>query len=186
MNDNLNCYFTSMQNAKVLIVEDDANVSVMLVRRLERAGYSVAPALTLASAREQLRQRWDLIVLDRQLPDGDGTDLCRELRATNPHVYILMLSAASSPAARLEGFESGADDYVAKPAALDELMARIRAGLRIVALQRQLLELSQTDPLTSLANRRAFDGRFGDAFEHARRYQRPLSIAVLDIDHFKN
>ncbi|HJQ39651.1 MAG TPA: diguanylate cyclase [Thermoanaerobaculia bacterium] len=185
MADVLNCYFESMQNAKVLIVEDDANLSHMLTRRLEREGYSVGPALTIAAARELLNERWDLVLLDRQLPDGDGIDLCRELRAADPHVYILMLSGFSSEAARIEGFESGADDYVAKPAALDELMARVRAGLRIVSLQRRLLELSQTDSLTSLPNRRAFDARFGNAFEQARRYQRPLSLALLDVDHFK-
>ena len=97
-----------------------------------------------------------------------------------------MLTAANTDAQKLEGFACGADDYITKPAQVDELMARIRAGLRIVTLQKQLLELSQTDPLTALRNRRAFDEHLGEAFEHARRYDRPLSLAVVDVDHFKS
>jgi diguanylate cyclase (GGDEF)-like protein len=140
----------------------------------------------MASARELVHEPWDLVILDRTLPDGDGIDLCRELRAAEPHAYIVMLTAASSDADKLEGFACGADDYVTKPAQLDEFLARIRAGLRIVALQKQLLELTQTDPLTSLRNRRAFDDRLHQAFEHARRYGRPLSVALVDVDHFKS
>lgn len=169
----------------IILLEDDANVSLMLSRQLERAGYKVRTAATIATARELTRQPWDLVILDRHLPDGDGIELCRELRAADPHAYIIMLTAASSDAAKLEGFACGADDYVTKPAQIDELIARVRAGMRIVALQKQLLELSQTDPLTSLRNRRAFDERLDDAFEHARRYERPLSLVMVDVDHFK-
>ncbi|HVE71810.1 MAG TPA: diguanylate cyclase [Thermoanaerobaculia bacterium] len=176
-----------MTNPNIILVEDDANVSLMLTRQLTRAGSKVSCAGTVGAARELVRDEpWDLIILDRTLPDGDGIDLCRELRAADEHAYIIMLTAASSDAEKLEGFACGADDYITKPAQMDELMARIRAGLRIVGLQKQLLELSQTDPLTSLRNRRAFDERLGDAFAHAMRYERPLSLAVVDVDHFKS
>ncbi|MGZ5434093.1 MAG: diguanylate cyclase [Thermoanaerobaculia bacterium] len=96
-----------------------------------------------------------------------------------------MLTGNSTDQAKLEGFACGTDDYVTKPAPIGELMARIRAGLRIVQVQKQLLELSHTDPLTSLRNRRAFDERLSESFEHARRYERPLSLAIVDVDHFK-
>ena len=174
-----------MNTPNIILVEDDANVSLMLSRQLERGGYVVKTAACLAEARRLLREPWDLAILDRNLPDGDGIDLCRELRAADPHAYIVMLTAANTDAQKLEGFACGADDYITKPAQIDELMARIRAGLRIVALQKQLLELSQTDPLTSLRNRRAFDEHMAEAFEHARRYERPLSLAIVDVDHFK-
>ena len=175
-----------MPKHKLILVEDDANVSYMLSRQLERAGYSVRAAPTIATARQLVQEPWDLVILDRTLPDGDGVDLCRELRAADPHAYIVMLTSHNSDAAKLEGFACGADDYITKPAQLEELLARIRAGLRIVELQKQLVELSQTDPLTSLRNRRAFDERLKLSFEQARRYERPLSLAIVDVDHFKS
>jgi diguanylate cyclase (GGDEF)-like protein len=171
--------------ARILLVEDDASLSVMLTWYIEKAGYALGKATTLAAARQLLHERWDLFILDRNLPDGDGIDLCRELRAAKPHSYIMMLTACATDQQKLQGFAVGADDYITKPARMDELMARIRAGLRIVGLQQQLLALSQTDALTSLRNRRAFDERLAAAFEQARRYDRPLSLAVVDVDHFK-
>ena len=178
----------------IVLIEDDPNLSVMLVRHLERQGWSVRAAGSLAGAREVFRTTdWDLALLDRRLPDGDGIELCAELRAGAPHGYILMLTGESSDEAKLEGFQRGADDYVTKPFQLDELMARIRAGLRIVELQkaliasnRQLENLSLTDGLTNLRNRRAFDDEIAMRFEEVRRYQRPLSVAVIDVDHFKS
>lgn len=182
-----------MKTPKIILVEDDANVSLMLSRQLQKGGYAVATAATLAEGRELVREPWDLAILDRHLPDGDGVDLCAELRAAAPHAYIVMLTSASSDQEKLEGFAGGADDYITKPAQIGELMARIRAGLRIVELQtallstnRRLEELSQTDPLTSLRNRRAFDERLADAFDQAERYNRPLSLALVDLDHFKS
>jgi diguanylate cyclase (GGDEF)-like protein len=165
----------------------------MLRRHLERAGYDVRSAASVAEARALVRDMaWDLALLDRGLPDGDGFELCRELRAASPHGYIILLTGENSAAAKLDGFRSGADDYVTKPYQTDELLARIRAGTRIVALQRALIEsnqrleeLSLTDGLTALRNRRAFDEELAAAHEHARRYDRPLSLAVIDVDLFK-
>jgi len=175
----------------ILLVEDDENVASLLSVHLRRAGYPMRRAATIAEARELVsRGVWDIAILDRWLPDGDGLDLCQELRRVDPHGYIVILTGDES--AKVQGFERGADDYVTKPFAFDELLARIRAGARIVRLQqalldsnRQLEELSLTDSLTGMRNRRAFDERLADAFAHARRYDRPLSLVVLDIDYFK-
>jgi two-component system, cell cycle response regulator len=180
--------------ANIILVEDDDNVSHLLSRQLQRAGYTTQHAPTIREARELFRDNpWDIAILDRGLPDGDGLDLCRELRASSPHGYILMVTGNTSDEAKLEGFEKGADDYVTKPFQTDELLARVRAGVRIVQLQKALLdtnrrleELSLTDSLTHVANRRAFDDRLEDAFEHAKRYERPLSLVLVDIDHFKS
>jgi len=176
----------------IILVEDDANVSHLLTRQLQRAGYSIRHASTMAEARTLFHEEWDLALLDRGLPDGDGLELCRELRACSPHRYILMVTGNDSDEAKLEGFRYGADDYVTKPFQTDELLARIRAGVRIVALQKKLLEtnrrleeLSLTDSLTRVANRRAFDERLATAFEHAKRYERPLSLVLVDVDRFK-
>lgn len=176
----------------ILLVEDDENVAALLSVHLRRAGYQVRHAGTIAKARALAGSaEWDLAILDRWLPDGDGLDLCQELRRASPHGYIVMLTGDET--AKLQGFERGADDYVTKPYSHEELLARLRAGARIVRLQQALMDsnrrleaLSLTDSLTSLRNRRAFDERLGDAFEHSRRYDRALSLVVLDVDHFKS
>lgn len=177
----------------VLLVEDDQHVRKLLALHLQRSGFAIEEAGTIAEARAILRDgSWDVAVLDRRLPDGDGLELCVELRTSFPHGYILMLTGESSGEAKLEGFQRGADDYVTKPFQVDELIARVRAGGRIVELQRALLEknrqladLSRTDGLTGLRNRRAFDERIRESFTHAVRYGRSLSMAIIDVDFFK-
>ena len=179
----------------ILVVEDDANVLAFLRASLRRDGYEVASASTLAEARQRLQVNgdWGLVILDRRLPDGDGVSLCPDIRATQPHSYILMLTGDATPEAKIEGFESGVDDYVTKPFQIDELLARIRAGMRIVELQKELLAssrryeaMSLTDSLTSLRNRRAFDQEFASRFAQSRRYDRPLSLVIIDLDYFKS
>lgn len=178
----------------IVVIEDDPNVSRLLTLQLERNGWSVRVAGSLRGARELFRSgEWDLALVDRGLPDGDGLSICSELRAASEPGYIIMLTGESSAEAKLEGFHRGVDDYVTKPFQIDELTARIRAGLRIVTLQkaliasnRQLEELSLTDGLTKLRNRRAFDTEIASRFEQARRYDRPMSVALIDVDLFKN
>jgi diguanylate cyclase (GGDEF)-like protein len=179
----------------ILLVEDDPAASALLRAILNWQGYAVTCAGTLAAAETHLRQtgHYDLVILDRGLPDGDGATLCAVVRAISVHSYTLMLTGEASAEAKVEGFAFGADDYVTKPFENDELLARIRAGLRVVELQKELLAsnrryeaLSLTDSLTSLGNRRAFDEEFAGRFEYAQRYVRPLSIALIDLDHFKS
>src|SRR5215212_4750603 len=107
----------------IIVVEDHPDVSFMLSRQLKREGYAVRAASTIAEARELAREPWDLAILDRTLPDGDGVDLCRELRGAAPHAYLVMFTGASSDEAKLEGFACGADDYITKAAPIHELMA---------------------------------------------------------------
>ncbi|MEA2415510.1 MAG: two-component system, cell cycle response regulator [Thermoanaerobaculia bacterium] len=179
----------------ILVVEDDANALSLLRACLARNGYGMTSAGTLAEARRRLHARsdWGFVILDRRLPDGDGASLCAVIRATQTHSYILMLTGEATAEAKIEGFESGVDDYVTKPFEIDELLARIRAGMRIVELQKELLAssrryeaLSLTDSLTSLRNRRSFDQEFESRFDHARRYERPLSLVIIDLDYFKS
>ena len=172
--------------ANIIVVEDDRDVSRLLSFHLRREGHEVRTADTIAAAHALTAGPWDIVLLDRNLPDGDGLDLCRELRAARPHGYIIMLTGDGRDETKLEGFARGADDYVTKPFKVEELSARVRAGNRIVGLQKQLQEMSLTDSLTALRNRRAFDEHLPAALEHSRRYTRPLSLAVLDIDHFKS
>jgi two-component system, OmpR family, phosphate regulon response regulator OmpR len=121
--------------AQLLLVDDDQRLAEMVQGYLGGSGYRVHLAPDLASARQQLAQKSglpDLLVLDLMLPDGDGLDFCRQLRA-QPHTAalpVLMLSARGEPLDRVIGLELGADDYLAKPFEPRELLARVKALLR--------------------------------------------------------
>lgn len=180
----------------IALLEDDAMLARMISATLERSGYRVHTFSTITAARAALlRIEWDLLICDRRLPDGDGIELCAELKADRDALtrYVIVMTGEDSEAAKVEGFDRGADDYIIKPASIPELLARVRAGLRIVELQKALVlsnkrleRLSRTDALTGALNRRAFNAELSTAFEHAVRYERPLALLLLDLDHFKS
>ena len=115
----------------VLIVDDDAELSAMLVRLLQAEGWAVDAALTAAAANQAIARRQpDVVLLDVMLPDANGLDLCRRWHATHPAIGILMLTARGDPIDRVLGLELGADDYLPKPFEKRELVARLRALLR--------------------------------------------------------
>jgi DNA-binding response OmpR family regulator len=115
----------------VLVVEDDDGIAEPLVRTLEREGYDVIRAATGLGAVERAAQRGiDLVVLDLGLPDIDGLEVCRRIRDGGSAVAILILTARGGELDRVVGLDVGADDYMAKPFGLAELLARIRALLR--------------------------------------------------------
>lgn len=119
------------RESHILIVEDDAAVREALERALGFEGYEIETARDGAVALSMLRNHsYDLIVLDVMMPHLDGLETCRRIRAGGDDVPILMLTARTAVDDRVEGLDAGADDYVAKPFALDELLARIRALLR--------------------------------------------------------
>lgn len=124
---------SGMSKEHILLIDDDLRLSGMVGDYLRAQGYEVSCAPNLTSGRELLtRLSFDALVLDLMLPDGDGLDLCRELRATarNRHLPLLMLSARGEPTDRIVGLEVGADDYLPKPFEPRELLARVRALLR--------------------------------------------------------
>jgi DNA-binding response OmpR family regulator len=117
---------------KLLVVEDEPKLGQAIKRGLEFDGYAVE---LVATAEDGLRyaqnDEYDLIILDRMLPGGaDGLDVCKKLRVDNWQGAILMLTAKSETIDKIAGLKSGADDYLAKPFAFDELSARIQALLR--------------------------------------------------------
>ena len=115
----------------ILVVEDDNAVREALERALGFEGYAVAAARDGAIALSMMREtEYDLVVLDVMMPHLDGLETCRRIRAGGDDIPILMLTARSAVDDRVEGLDAGADDYVPKPFALDELLARIRALLR--------------------------------------------------------
>lgn len=121
----------SGRRARVLVVEDDAETRGLVARTLREEGLEVEAAGRAARARAILGSgEVDLVVLDVGLPDATGFELCAEVRAGGNDVPILVLTARTDVASRVEGLETGADDYLGKPFAIAELRARVRALLR--------------------------------------------------------
>ncbi len=124
--------------SRLLLIDDDARLSAMVGDYLRHAGFDITVAASLAAGRVCLAgEPFDALVLDLMLPDGDGLDLCRELRA-HPRTRalpLLMLTARGEPMDRIVGLELGADDYLGKPFEPRELLARVKALLRRAAPQ---------------------------------------------------
>jgi diguanylate cyclase (GGDEF)-like protein len=188
--------------AKLLVVEDDEIQGSALRNSLEAAGFSVVwvqsgfEALKIARSESP-----DVIILDVIMTGMDGLAVCRWLKMTHAtqDIPIIMLTARGEVHDRVEGLNVGANDYMSKPCAPEELEARILAALRVREAQAELRERNQqleamvhrvealaiTDPLTGLYNRRRFSDVLRREFALTRRYQNSLSCLMLDIDHFK-
>lgn len=116
---------------KILVVDDHPEVRTVLRRTFEREGHRVTDVATLCDARDSLyNEPFDVIVLDVELPDGNGVDLCRSLRTEGVRTPILLLTAHGEVRQRVDGLDAGADDFLPKPFAIAELRARVRALAR--------------------------------------------------------
>ena len=173
---------------KVLIVDDSPDALAVAKARLLKEGLEVITAdggqAGLACAASQ---NPDLILLDVDMPDISGFDLCRQLKA-DPQlrlIPVIFLTGSASTADRVKGLDIGAVDYVTKPFDAFELRARVRAALRTKHLQDLLVQHARLDPLTELPNRRALDQRLRQEFSRSQRHECFLSFVMIDIDHFK-
>jgi len=171
----------------VLIADDDAVTRAVVEAWLVRAGYEVISAadgdtaLALAIEMEP-----DLLVLDVSMPGLDGLEVCRALPGvTVVPPPVIFLTGHSGTDALVTGLDAGAVDYIVKPLDRDVLIARVRSALRSKALRDDLVSHATRDALTGLLNRRELDARTATAIAHAQRYDRPLSCAMVDVDHFK-
>ena len=171
---------------RLLAVDDDASVLGALVTLLEPAGLAVTgvtePERFWAALSETTP---DLLVLDLDMPEVSGIELCRLLRA-DPRwsaLPVVILTSRVSPDTIKAVFAAGADDYVAKPIIGPELINRITNRLERARILRLLAE---TDPLTGLSNRRKFEAQWNRLQAMADRYDQPLSFALLDLDHFRD
>jgi DNA-binding response OmpR family regulator len=116
---------------EILVVEDEAGIADFLARGLEAEGYGVTVAADgEAGERLALAPGTDLVVLDRMLPGRDGIEVLATIRRAKPALPVILLTAKAEVADRVEGLDRGATDYVTKPFAFEELLARIRARLR--------------------------------------------------------
>lgn len=151
--------------ARLLVVDDDAKITSFLRRGLVLEGYEVAVANSGTEALRAVAEAPpDLMVLDIMMPDLDGLEVCRRVRAAGETFPVLMLTAKDSISDRVKGLDQGADDYLVKPFALEELLARLRALTRRAQSPDREEEqpagvLRYTDLKLDTASREAFRGR---------------------------
>jgi two-component system cell cycle response regulator len=180
----------------ILLVEDNPISRKMLEKILINEGFKVTSVENGKEALALFREHFFPIVLtDWLMPEMDGSELCKAIRNEKQegYVYIVLLTAKASKDDIISGLESGADDYLTKPANHAELLARLKNGLRILDLEKSLKSaneeiriLSITDPLTGIYNRGYLNERLPQEIKRSLRYKRPLSLILCDIDHFKS
>ncbi len=174
--------------ADICVIEDDPKQRALLVRRLGEWGYAVVAA---ADGREGLslvyKHRPRVLVCDIMLPDLNGIQICRQLRAdpTMDGTYIVLVTAYDRENQKQRALNAGADEYLQKPYDTDELKARIRNGLRFNRLKERLERAALTDGLTGLWNHTQFREILDREFQRTRRFGGRMALVMLDLDHFK-
>lgn len=181
---------------KILAIDDTPYNLDILKNGLEDEGFDM---VTAQSGREGLalidQERPDLVLLDIGMPEMDGHQVLQQIRLSDEHTElpVIILTANTEDSNLARCLESGANDYVTKPFSFTALVARINNVLRTqkdtIQLSRdveKLRDLAYRDEMTGLLNRRAFFDRANAEFEMAKSSKEPLSIAILDIDHFKS
>jgi len=174
---------------KILIVDDSPDALRVARARLKNEPVTI---LTASGGKEGLdlarRESPDLCLLDVDMPDLSGFDLCRALKA-DPDcrlIPVIFLSGSTNAGDKVKGLDLGAVDYVTKPFDAFELRARVRAALRTKELQDLLARHARIDPLTKLPNRRALMDRLQQAWSRVRRHGGDLSLIMADVDRFKD
>ncbi len=185
-------------NACILIVDDEITIR-HYIRHVLSGEKDISNEILEAEdgnkALDILRERRvDLVLCDVSMEGMDGITFLVMMKARKEllDIPVIMLTAEESVEMKVKGFEAGASDYLIKPFDENELIARVRVQLKVKHLQDELKrakdryhELSITDYLTGIYNRRYFIGTLVKEFEKARRYHLPLSLVIIDIDHFK-
>jgi two-component system cell cycle response regulator len=174
---------------QVVLVDPSRVVQSAFTRLLEPQGHAIRAFSSSFAALETIRTDAvvDALICSAELSPISGVELCWEVRliaGDQRPLYILVTSSNSEEKNVVEALDCGADDFISKPPRPQELYAKLRVGDRLVTLQRELIRLAATDPLTGIYNRRAF---FDQATEACRRAEQKglLSAILFDIDHFK-
>lgn len=174
--------------SRVLIVDDAVEVHRLLRARLKDDDLEFTSAFGATEAVEKaLAWKPDLILLDIVLGGDDGLRLLRTLKSDERtrDIPVIVLSAQQSPEQKVLAFDLGAVDYITKPFEMVELRVRLRSALRVHQLVQMLAVKAQIDGLTGLWNRTFFDRRWREEYARSQRHGHPLSLAIIDIDHFK-
>lgn len=173
---------------KILVIDDNPDALLIAKSRLKKECEDIICAEGGKKGLEIAKQEMpDLILLDIDMPDMTGFEVCRALKA-DPElcmIPVLFLSGSVSAEDKIRGLDLGAVDYVTKPFDAFELQARVRAALRTKNLQDLLIEHAHIDPLTELPNRRALMERLQQEWGRMERHGQPFSFIMADIDHFK-
>ncbi|MDT4898038.1 MAG: hypothetical protein QOH25_3115 [Acidobacteriota bacterium] len=193
---------TAAFSPTILVADDEPVNRALIQRRLEREGYHVLTARNGSEAVEQaLASLPDLVILDVMMPEMDGMDACRLIKETEAtrDIPIIFLSARDETEMKVNGLSLGADDYISKPFEAEELIARVHVAIRLKRERDQLRnnaeeaslraalaqERAMTDALTGLLNRYGLQHILARENAEARRYNRPFSCLLIDLDNFK-
>jgi diguanylate cyclase (GGDEF) domain len=182
-------------NAKVLIVDDEPANVLLLVCMLQGVGYTcVASTMDPHDVCDLHRNnRYDLILLDLQMPDMDGFQVMEGLKEIEIDSYLSVLAVTAQPAHKLRALQAGAKDFVSKPFDMAEVLMRVHNLLEVRLLHdaarsygKTLEALALQDPLTGLANRRFLAERMRIALDHGRKNKSAMAVVYLDLDGFKH
>ncbi len=177
----------SAQKGRILIV-DDAMENIQILHQALQDEYDVLFAMNGAKALHIAQHQLpELILLDAVMPDMDGYAVCAALRASSVtrDIPIIFVTALKTPEDETRALDAGAADFISKPVNAAVVRARVRTQLTVKRQSDALRELSLTDGLTGVANRRAFDEKLSAEWRRCARAQVPIALILVDIDHFK-
>lgn len=174
-------------SSNILLVDDNPGMIQLMGRVLAGIGrcrFATSGAAALRQAREYPP---DLVLLDAQMPEMDGYEVCRALKADPAlrDIPVIFVTSHSDLEHELRGLAVGAADFIHKPISEPLLVARVKTQLRVKELTDELRRNATIDPLTDLANRRSFDEALTREWKRARREAVPIALLMIDVDHFK-
>jgi diguanylate cyclase (GGDEF)-like protein len=179
----------ALQTTRILVAEDDPVTARLLRALLDSWGFEVVTVTDGMSALAVLQtpDAPRLAILDWMMPGLDGPEVCRHARAYRPGVPMYLILVTSREARRdvVAGLDAGADDYIVKPPDPEELRSRLKAGIRVLALEHHFERVAMVDMLTELPNRRGLDDTFSRQLTRTLREQQSVSLLMVDVDHFK-
>lgn len=176
------------RNGRILIV-DDATENIQMLSHVLGEEHELLFALNGEKALQLAHdQQPDLILLDAVMPGLDGYEVCAALRASPgaQDIPIIFVTALTTPEHETRALEAGAVDFITKPFNMAVVKARVRTHLTLKRQSDAMRELTLTDALTGIANRRSFNDAFDNEWRRCVRSGTPLSVIMIDIDHFKN
>ena len=170
---------------QILIVDDDP----LAIQVLHNVLGDLGQCCFATSGREALEilrgSAMDLVLLDAAMPGLDGFATCRGVRREHPDLPVIFVTAAHDPESEVRALEAGAVDFISKPIQPQVVRARVSTHLKLKAQNDVLQAMILSDPLTGIANRRALDEHLRVEWRRAQRHRQPLSLLMIDIDHFK-